>query len=370
MVDGHPAKPEDVFGTPAAFLQGRLIRREGKSYHLPNGGALYFDTGVIEVATPAIEIAAGCGARAGRSLWEGITTVRDDLDAWEARTGRNVRLVGFSAHYNVSFDAPDAGRSPNELAWLLAHLLPAPIMLLATNRASTGVGIRPRPGRMEVTVDFTPSPALSIATAAFLTAVIREVASWPDYGPDALHDRGLPFPEDLKVIPHTSRKGWLAKGDHFGPVNPFQINPDHPAIRAKGRMLSLREMAGQVYRAFLPAIHAITNPFTAQLLHSLFLGNSPTLLHLPERPAAYEDVGRACRWEALFPANALSRSRYEHVLIRAVRGDRLLYNNEILEPVKPEGWTQVLFLNPARKAVRLSVDALSRPGLQWLPAAP
>ena len=83
-----------------------MMHRTGRSYHLPTGGAVYFDTGVIEIATPVIEIERGCAARAGRSLWESIHFLRDELDAWEEREQRTVHLSGFSTHYNVSFDIP------------------------------------------------------------------------------------------------------------------------------------------------------------------------------------------------------------------------------------------------------------------------
>ncbi|HEX5724849.1 MAG TPA: hypothetical protein VFX98_05255, partial [Longimicrobiaceae bacterium] len=113
VVDGRPMRPEDVFGTPRAFVRGELMHRIGTSYHLPNGGAVYFDTGVIEVATPVIEIERGAAARAGRSLWEAILYLRGELDDWERRTGREVRLTGFSTHYNISFELPreEQGRS-------------------------------------------------------------------------------------------------------------------------------------------------------------------------------------------------------------------------------------------------------------------
>src|SRR5690606_17435762 len=76
VVDGEQKRPEDVLGSPRNFIRGDLMHRQGTSYHLPTGGAVYFDTGVIEVATPVIEIERGCAARAGRSLWEAIRFVR------------------------------------------------------------------------------------------------------------------------------------------------------------------------------------------------------------------------------------------------------------------------------------------------------
>jgi hypothetical protein len=81
IVDGRKTKPERLFGDPMGFIRQPLVHREGTSYHLPTGGAVYFDTGVIEVATPVIEIDRGCAARAGRSLWEGIRFLRAELDA-------------------------------------------------------------------------------------------------------------------------------------------------------------------------------------------------------------------------------------------------------------------------------------------------
>ena len=100
----------------------------------------------------------------------GLDLLREELDAWEAETERNVRLVGFSTHYNVSFDLPAAertnGRSVEQLAYLLTHILAAPVMLLATNRRSSGVGVRPRGNRVEITVDFTPDATLMAATVS------------------------------------------------------------------------------------------------------------------------------------------------------------------------------------------------------------
>ena len=104
VVDGVLARPEQVFHSPRNIVRGPLVHRTGRSYHLPTGGAVYFDTGVIELATPMIEIDRGCGARGTRALWESLGFLRKELDGWEERHERTVRLVGFSTHYNVSFE--------------------------------------------------------------------------------------------------------------------------------------------------------------------------------------------------------------------------------------------------------------------------
>src|SRR5688500_17855276 len=77
VIDGTPIKVEDLFEDPRDFMGDTLIHRVGTSYHLPTGAAVYFDTGVIEVATPLVEIERGCGTRAGRSLWESIRLVSE-----------------------------------------------------------------------------------------------------------------------------------------------------------------------------------------------------------------------------------------------------------------------------------------------------
>ena len=61
-------RPEAVFRTPQQLVRGRMLPRTGRSFQLPSGGAVYFDTGVIEVATPIIEFESGCCLQATRLL--------------------------------------------------------------------------------------------------------------------------------------------------------------------------------------------------------------------------------------------------------------------------------------------------------------
>src|SRR6184192_2538415 len=146
FIDGRRRRPEKVFGDPSRLVRRRMIPRTGKSFQLPAGGAIYFDTGVIEVATPIVELERGCCYRATRLLWEQIGYLRAELDHWSKRRGHQCRLQGFSTHYNFSFPAARKSKSRNatKVAYLLAHILPVPVLLLATNRHSSAVGVRPR----------------------------------------------------------------------------------------------------------------------------------------------------------------------------------------------------------------------------------
>ena len=356
-------KPEDVFGDPRAFIRGELMHRTGTSYHLSTGGAIYFDTGVIELATPVIEIERGCAARGGRSLWEGIRYVRQELNSWEDETGNRARLVGFSTHYNISFELPRAQqgqkRTVQKLALLLAFILPVPVMLLATNRRSTGVGVRPRGDRIEVTVDFTPSAELMIATGTLITGIVREVMTWPSFELSELKKHDIPVLAGYEPMPHTSRKGWLARFDCYD-TNPFMVDIDQDALpTTDGEALSLRVIGGRITRSFWRSIRRLSDPFTFRLIGSVMRGRSPSLLDLPDRPPEYEDVGRLCDWDDLFPPSELRRSRYERVLIHAIAGHKLRLFGHWFTPVGMRGWSQVVFRQDGQRGHHFfSIDYL------------
>src|SRR5205085_139033 len=138
--------------------------------------------------------------------------LRTELDAWEDRHDRNVRLVGFSTHYNVSFESPggsDDGRTVERLAYLLTHVIAAPVMLLAANRRSTGIGVRPRGNRIEVTADFTPDAALMAAPATLIVGIVRDVMTWPSYELTELGRHAIPIVRGFAPRPHSSRQGWV-----------------------------------------------------------------------------------------------------------------------------------------------------------------
>jgi hypothetical protein len=342
-IDDVPEQPERVFGSPRAFIRGDLLHRIGTSYQLPTGAAVYFDTGVIEVATPLIELERGCIARAGRSLWESICFIRGELDAWEQRTGRRARLAGFSTHYNVSIDPPPGDGGPSRprrsaearrrdaLARLLTYVLPAPVMLLATNRESTGVGVRPRGDRIEITADFTPDPTMMVAAGSLVTGIIREVAQWPSFDLAALRRRGLPRVRGFSPMPHTSRKGWLARFDCY-PVNPFRSDPNE-----------LRPIAAHIFNYFRRPIARVADPFSFRLIGAVLTGRSPSYLDLDERPQEYEDVGRLCRWEPFYSDVLVERSRLEQIVMHALSGDKLRLDGSEYTPTGMQGWSRIVF---------------------------
>ncbi len=299
-VDEVEVTPETYWKSPLDFIDQPLLPRVGSSHQLPTGGAIYFDRGVIEVVTPLVEIAPRCSARVVRSLWEQIGFVRENLSRWEQRTGHTLRLRGYSSHYNVSYEVPRAQqnrrRNVGALAHLLAFLLPPPLMVLATNRLSTGVGVRPRGDRVEITIDFTPDPALMVATATAVVGIVREVMSWEAHDPAVLDS--LPIPRLAGVIPgrHTTRKGWLTKDQNY-PRNPFTTSIDDPVwLCTDGRIRSMREIGWETAWHFRRSIRRYGDAFSSRLVFGVLRGEQRSMLELAARPVAYDHVGVLCRW--------------------------------------------------------------------------
>lgn len=360
FVDERPERPEKIFGTPRAFIRGPLHHRTGTSFQLPTGAAVYFDTGVIELATPLIELERGCIARAGRLLWESIAFIRRELDAWENRTRHKVRLAGFSTHYNVSIEA--AVRQParlDALARLLTYILAPPAMLLAANRESNGIGVRPRGDRIEVTADFTPNPALMIAAGSLITGIVRDVATWPSLGIRSLAQKEIPTMRGFSPMPHTSRKGWLARFDRF-PANPMANDPNAPLWRLSGqtRQASLRALGMEIFEHFRRSIARVADPLSLRIIRAVLAGREPSLLDLPQRPREYHDVGRLCAWR---PDSKLAagRSRLEQVVLHTLAGDKLQIDSTCYTPVGMQGWSRIVFRRDSDgKRIIFAVDDL------------
>jgi hypothetical protein len=425
FVDDVETTPEEVWRTPAGFIEQPLLKRTTKSVQLPTGGALYFDGGVIEVVTPVIEIAPRCTGRAVRSLWEQIGFVRDQLDGWEARSGRRVRLQAFSCHVNISFelsrDERSSDRTVQKLALLLAHLLPVPVIVASANRLSTGIGVRPRRERIEITLDFTPDPGLMSAAVALMVGIVRDIIGWPSYRLDVLDERGIPRIAAATPGRHPSRNGWVMRDFHF-PQNPFEGDIDERSwTTTAGEKTSLREFALAIALPFAEAIRAVSDPFSERLLMSVLAGETPSLLDLPARPSAYEDVGRVTRWGTMLPElenfaalmrdepepsrrrvdvetkltppwsgevlldrraaardagdrrhttssnpARLTRSAYERVFLKLGSGRRILINDEILTPVKVKGWYHSVFRAPNGEERMFSIDQLLGYMGSWL----
>jgi hypothetical protein len=140
-----------------------------------------------------------------------------------------------------------------------------------------------------------------LATAALIVGIVRDVIAWPSYRVEVLDELGLPY---LAVDPgkHTTRKGWLTRDQHFD-RSPFTCDIDAPLWRTSSseREMSLREVAWHTAWFFRKAIRRVSDPFSYRLLFSVLEGRTPSLLELPDRPPAYDDIGRSIRWGTVLP---------------------------------------------------------------------
>ena len=343
LINGRRRRPEKVFGDPSRLVRRRMIPRTGKSFQSPAGGAIYFDTGVIEVATPIVELERGCCYRATRLLWEQIRYLRGELDHWGKRHGGNCRLQGFSTHYNFSF--PNARKSKlrnaTKLAYLLAHILPVPVILLATNRQSSAVGVRPRRTRLEVTADFTPDPALMLATCAFIAGAIETILRWEDFGLRQLNPNEIPRIAPFRLRKHSSRRGWRITADSLG-QNPFTSDINAPLWKLRdGRMLSLRAIAAEILTPFRRRIRQVSDSNTLEHITAVFAGDARSLLDFQERPETYDDVGRAIDWGRR--TRRWSRSKYEKVIHQVIAREPMRIGQKRYRVDRMNGWYQVDF---------------------------
>ena len=344
FVNGRRRRPEKVFGDPSRLVRRRMIRRTGKSFQSPAGGAIYFDTGVIEVATPIVELEPGCCYRATRSLWEQIRFLRTELDHWARRNRCQCRLQGFSTHYN--FSSPNVRKSKfrnaTKLAYLLAHILPAPVFLLATNRQSSAVGVRPRRTRIEVTADFTPDPALMLATCAFVAGAVETVVRWKDFGVRQLNRNGIPRVTPFRLRKHSSRRGWRVTADSLG-QNPFTSDTNAPLWKLRdGRILSLRAIAAEILTPFRRRIWQISDSSTLEHIAAVFDGNARSLLDFAERPQGYDDVGRLIDWGRR-RMRRWSRSKYEKIIHKVIAREPMRIGQKRYRVDRVNGWYQVEF---------------------------
>jgi len=359
FINGRRRRPEKVFGDPSRLVRSRMIPRTGKSFQLPAGGAIYFDTGVIEVATPIIELEPGCCYRATRLLWEQIRCLRVELDHWGKRHNCQCRLQGFSTHYNFSFpNVRSKLRNTTKLAYLLAHILPLPVILLATNRQSGAVGVRPRGNRVEITVDFTPDPALMLATCAFVAGVVETVLRWQDFGLRQLEHHGIPRMARFRLRKHSSRRGWRVTVDSLG-ENPFVADINEPRWKLRdGRMLSLRGTATETLRPFRLRIRQISGSSTLEHITAVFGGDARSLLDFEKRPDAYDDVGQGIDWGRR-RMRRWSRSKYERVIHRVIAREPMRIGQKRYVVERMNGWYEVAFREIGTKRRRiLNLDEL------------
>ena len=215
-------------------------------------------------------------------------------------------------------------------------------MLLAANRKSSAVGVRPRGKRIEVTADFTPDAALMLATCAFIAGVAGVASGWPDYGIAQLERNKIPRFASFRLRKHSSRKGWRVTKQSLV-SDPFTCNINAPVWRVRnGPQLSLREMARETLQPFRASIRRVGDLETLRHIEAVFEGDARSLLDFPDRPEAYDDAGQEWNWNRRRMRH-WPRSAYEKVIHRVIARQPIQIGRKRYVATRMQGWYEVMF---------------------------
>ncbi len=201
--------------------------------------------------------------------------------------------------------------------------------------------MRPRKTRLEVTVDFTPDPALMLATRQ-------------------LTRNGIPCITPFGLQKHSSRHGWRVTGDSLG-QNPFVADINAPLWKLRdGRVLSLRAIGAESLTPFRRQIQRISDLTTLRHIAAVFDGGARSLLDFSKRPEAYDDVGRVIDWGRR-RMRRWSRSRYEKVIHRVIAREPMRIGQKRYRVERMNGWYQVDFREVGTRRHRtFNLDELVR----------
>ena len=154
VVDGQTAKPEHVFGSPTTHRA-----RPDDASHRPILPSANGRRDLLRHRRDRDRHAVDRDRARLRRSRRSLTLGKHSLSAPRARRVGSASRVGpcnwsGSARTTTSRSRSraherGAERSVGKLAKLLTHIVPIPMMLLAANRRSTGIGVRPRGDRVE-----------------------------------------------------------------------------------------------------------------------------------------------------------------------------------------------------------------------------
>jgi hypothetical protein len=143
----------------------RLDPGDAHAYRLRSGMVLTADGAEAEIATPPIAVQPGFGPEIQRWASHGLAYLRSVLP-------RGVEVTGYSTHISVSMPVADC----LDAARLYATTFAPALALLMENPASSGIYVRPRPGRLELCGDYVAGDRL-MAVAVFAVGSARACAN-------------------------------------------------------------------------------------------------------------------------------------------------------------------------------------------------
>ena len=184
-------------------------------------------------------------------------------------------------------------------------------MLLAANRRSTGIGVRPRGDRIEITADFTPDAALMIATATLIVGIVREVMTWPSFELARARRARVPSRPRLHAGAAQLAQG-LGGARVVLPRESVRRRRQRADVDARAATAVAARDRGRTTRYFWPIDRRLGDPRSLRLIAAVMRGRAPSLLELDDRPAGVRQTsdgsapGTTSSRSARCPARATS----------------------------------------------------------------
>jgi hypothetical protein len=203
----------------------RLDPGDGNAYRCPSGLALTSDDEEAEIASPPIPLRAGFTRRVDAWSRAGLSTLNDLLP-------QGIETEGYSTHLSIS--VPDG--LADDTCDLYARTFAPALMLLLDGPASSGIYLRPRPGRLEACGEYLHGAQLR-ATAAFFAGSTRACTT----ALRRAEPRLVPPRLDVSIRPAWGRHGfYLGRRSAFG--SDLYANPRRTLLRdIEGRNISAQQ---------------------------------------------------------------------------------------------------------------------------------
>ena len=245
-------------------LGAALDPGDGRARRGPWGGVVTADGWEAEVAIPPVLAAAGCTRQALALAATGEAHLRATLPVDHA-------LAGFSTHISVEVD----DRRAPAVAATIARRFSAVLMLVLDRRASPGLLVRPRHGRLEIGGEFAAGDQLRAAIALALSVVLLAERLVVDRSARRRAGRA----PDVRVEPARERYGWYVDRTAFG--GDLYVASRAAMIRRGRSAIPAGELLAETWAAARPLGESVLAPEELTLVDDVVDGRVPLPLERP-----------------------------------------------------------------------------------------
>lgn len=251
--------------------QPNLDPADPNAYRLPSGAAVTCDGAEAEIALPPVAVRAGFTRELRLRAQLERLALADRLPAGHA-------IEGCSTHVSVS--VPDG--IAQAVCRLYATTFAPALMLLMDRRASPGLLVRPRPGRIELGGEFVAGDHLAAVSIFAVGSVIvcqRAVAG----------AGGSVLPPSLSVLlePAVARYGWYVDRRALGP-DLYADGRAAAITTTAGQRLSGQAMLELAWRAARPMLDELAEPAELAIVDDIVAGRLPLPSEAAARPGEPE----------------------------------------------------------------------------------